>query len=203
MSIGCSTRCVVGSCRGLKPFRKLLEQRAFGQTVDLGALGRCSRPTITDWAPLHALYLSALALSIPSGAGAVSRCAAESAFSPSEERLPEPTDELRPLATLLARISRGFAARYHLSRGESIWGRCSGCGNSRRSCLPKWVASWSAISVPCVHCWAQRRRCGCLVTNRDRSRAAVAAQLASAGAASGSTVFDDRTSPPPARSGAA
>ena len=87
--------------------RKLLEQRAFGQTVDLGALKLLARLTEADWAPLHALYLSALAFVDPLGEPAQRLDVLPKVrFSPSEERLPEPTDELRPLATLLSHFAR-------------------------------------------------------------------------------------------------
>jgi predicted Zn-dependent protease len=91
--------------------RSLLTSRAFDSEVDLGAVKLLARLTESERPPLHALYLSALAFVEPSGEAAqrLDRLPPYR-FSPSDERLPQPSDELRPLTTLLAHFARMLAS---------------------------------------------------------------------------------------------
>lgn len=88
---------------------KFFHERAFFPTVDLGAVKLLARLTEPTKTPLHALYLSVLAFVEPTGEAAQRLDALPKVrFSPSEERLPEPPDELRPLTVLLSHFGRLF-----------------------------------------------------------------------------------------------
>lgn len=112
--------------RVIHPVRRLLElrsvqlhqqlaMRAFGPEVDLGAVKLLARLSESDRPQLLPLYLSVLAFIEPSGEAAQRLDGPDdelptlARFSPSEDRLPQPTDELRPLTTLLGYFARLMA----------------------------------------------------------------------------------------------
>lgn len=110
--------------------RSSLSERAFAGTVDLGAVMLLSRLTESSETPLRELYLSVLAFVEPSGEAAqrldsprgesLSGGSLLSRFSPSEARLPQPSDELRPLTTLLGYFARlGLTAQPSVSSEEA------------------------------------------------------------------------------------
>jgi predicted Zn-dependent protease len=84
-----------------------LTTRAFFEAVDVGAVKLLSRLSEALHPPLHAVYLSALAFLDPLGEAAqrLDRLPTMR-VSPSDERLPQPSDELRPLTTLLSHLAR-------------------------------------------------------------------------------------------------
>lgn len=117
----------VGQLRGA------LADRAFAAGVDLGAVMLLARLTDADGSSLCALYQSVLAFVEPSGEAAQRLDALReslpssgsllSRFSPSESRLPQPSDELRPLTTLLGYFARlGLTATPSVSSEESAQG---------------------------------------------------------------------------------
>lgn len=83
-------------------FRAALSERAFAQPVDLGAVKLLARLSEGEQPLLCALYLSVLAFVEPGGDAARRlETLSKVRFSPSEERLPQPSDEIRPLFTFL------------------------------------------------------------------------------------------------------
>lgn len=94
--------------------REQLALRAFGPEVDLGAVKLLARLSESERPQLLPLYLSVLAFVEPSGESAQRLDGPHDVptlarFSPSEDRLPQPTDELRPLTTLLGYFARLMA----------------------------------------------------------------------------------------------
>lgn len=117
----------------LSQLRSALAERAFADGVELGAVMLLARLTDAAGSPLGALYRSVLAFVEPSGEAAQQLDALRenlpgsgsllSRFSPSESRLPQPSDELRPLTTLLGYFARlGLTAQPSVSSEEASQG---------------------------------------------------------------------------------